>query len=180
MLDATAVASEPVISFQYPRWSPDGGSLVVNAVRWDAPEANITGMAIGIVDVNGSTQAMPRLLTGWDMWAAYPDWSPTEDLILLQTYDLAFATNDEPSNLYTIHPDGTALKRLTDFGRADSRATQPTWTPDGKRIIFTHVGQDSAWDNPREIAFIDADGTDLQVLRGVDADPPEAPPDAIG
>ena len=78
VLDAKAVPSEPPTSFEYPRWSPDGRSLVVNAVRWDPPEANITGMAIGVVEIGGPTLAMPRLITDWDMWAAYPDWSRTQ------------------------------------------------------------------------------------------------------
>jgi Tol biopolymer transport system component len=68
---------------------------------------------------------------------------------------------DEPSNLHIIKSDGSGLTALTSFDRAEQRATQPTWTPDGLRIIFALVGQDAGFDNPRHAAFIEANGTNI-------------------
>jgi Tol biopolymer transport system component len=53
------------------------------------------------------------------------------------------------------------MTALTSFGRAEQRATQPTWTPDGSRIMFALVGQEAGFDNPRHAAFIEADGSNL-------------------
>ena len=96
------------------------------------------------------------------MYATYPDWRPGSDEILFSTYDLEeFQATDEPSNLYTIKPDGSGQTALTTFGKAEQRATQPTWTPDGSRIIFTLVGQQAGFDNPRHAAFIERNGSNL-------------------
>jgi Tol biopolymer transport system component len=56
------------------------------------------------------------------------------------------------------------MTQITQYGRAQERATQPTWTPDGQRIIFTLVGQNPKFDLPRRAATINPDGTNLTVL----------------
>ena len=78
------------------------------------------------------------------------------------TYDYGpFFETDEPSNLYTIRPDGTGRVQLTTFGAGDDRATQPSWTSDG-RIIFTYVS--GQHDESQRPAFLNADGTGLELL----------------
>ena len=96
------------------------------------------------------------------MYATYPNSRPGSDEILFSTYDLGeFPATDEPSNLYTIKPDGSGQSALTSFGKAEQRATQPTWTPDGSRIIFALVGQQADIDNPRQAAFIGGNGSNI-------------------
>jgi Tol biopolymer transport system component len=91
------------------RWSPDGRSLVVQLDRLldTGNDTNrVTGSAIAVVDLT-ATVPTPRPLTDWTTFAAYPDWSPTEDLIVFSTYDLgqrdggSFADPSPPSDLYT-------------------------------------------------------------------------------
>ena len=114
----------------------------------------------------------PVVLTDWSIYATYPDWRPGSDAIVFSTHDLEeFQATDEPSNVFTMNPDGSGLTALTTFGKAEQRATQPTWTPDGSRIIFTLVGQQAGMDNPRHAAFIDADGSNIVDI-GVDATHP--------
>ena len=151
-------------ALNYPRWSSDGQSIVFEMTRYPDTQLNTgtaTGSAIAVIDV-AEEGAQPVVLTDWSMYATYPDWRPGSDEILFSTYDLGeFQATDEPSNLYTIKPDGSGQTALTTFGKAEQRATQPTWTPDGSRIIFTLVGQQAGMDNPRKAAFIEGNGSNI-------------------
>ena len=63
-----------------------------------------------------------------------------------------------------------AIVRRTKSWPRESHASStwsghPSWTPDGKRIIFTKIdGTDFDGYGARRIASIDADGSDLQVI----------------
>ena len=58
--------------------------------------------------------------------------------------------------LFTIHPDGHGLRKLTDFG-PKYRATTPDWAPGGGQLIFALQGDNRIW-------TVRADGTDLHPL----------------
>jgi Tol biopolymer transport system component len=157
--------TSPALSIiNYPRWSRDGASIVFEMTTY--PDASLgigtaTGSALWVIGLNGGE---PRRLTEPSLFATYPDWSPVGDAIAFSTYDLGeFQATREPSNLYLVNADGSGLKQLTALPRDDLRLTQPSWTPDGSRLIFTLVGTDSfgGFDGPRSVGFIDADGTDL-------------------
>ena len=167
-------------ALNYPRWSSDGRSIVFEMTQY--PDTQVisgtaTGSAIAVID-GAAEGASPVVLTDWSMYATYPDWRPGSDEILFSTYDLGeFEATDEPSNLYTIKPDGSGQTAITTFAEAAERATQPTWTPDGSRIIFTLVGQQAGMDNPRRAAFIEANGSKV-VDTGVAATHPRLRPSA--
>lgn len=179
---APAVAKGTYVEFVYPRWSRDGTGLVFTRTHdGTPPDDPLLGSAIAVVKADGSEVDAPRVLTDETQFGAYPDWSPTQDLIVFTTYDQGyFEQGTKPANLYTIRPDGTGIAQLTSFGEKDHRATQPSWTPDGKRIVFCHItygldGRFGSW-GLRHAAFIDADGGNLTVLDGPFATHPRLRP----
>ena len=156
-------------------WSPDGRSLVVDVSTYPSlTDSTVTGSAIAVVDIT-TPKPKARYLTPFNMFAAYPDWSPSGDRIVFTTYDLGvrddkhFADLSQPSNLYTIKPDGTGLTQLThntkgagllrDGTASGPLSSQPTWTPDGRKILFVQV-EGSAWPG-WTMATINPDGTGM-------------------
>src|SRR2546425_1417579 len=75
---------------------------------------------------------------------------------------IAFSTDfSNPSQIYTMRPDGTGLRRLTHVS-AGHAATNPAWSPSGTRIAFSVATLDPQ--NPENILnswiwVMNADGT---------------------
>ena len=142
---------------RFPRWSPDGKRLVFYRAR--AKSDGTIQTAVFIVNADGSEL---RQLTPWNMLAGDPDWSPKEDLIVFSTHPLREFETSERSELYTMRPDGSEIKALTNNGENGPRATEPRWTPDGKAILYTRENQAGT---RRSIWVIDRKGgTDVPVL----------------
>ncbi|MGY1733105.1 hypothetical protein ACI798_16450 [Geodermatophilus sp. SYSU D01045] len=143
----------------FPRWSPGGDALVMNVDHftgevWD-------GATVAVSRSGEGGWSPPADITEVGPFGRV-DWHPVEDLIVFGDHDIGGEQDtDEPTNLFTIRPDGTERRPVTDFGPGEARATQPTWTSDG-RILFTYVTGDGDLD--RAVAQVDADGSDLEVL----------------
>ena len=97
----------------FPSWSPDGKKLVYKHGK----QLVIRTMA------DGTTTT----LTDGKYYDNFPQWSPKGDVIMF--------TSDRTGDfqLYTIHPDGTGIKQLTDTPINAHSA----WSPDGEWAVFT-------------------------------------------
>jgi len=113
------------------QWSPDGTMIAFTRVKNERQAAIFT---VGI-DGSGLTQLTPYRLD-----AASPDWSPNGKTILYNTF--WDSPGGKASNIYAISPSGRHPTALThdhagmDFFAASFR---PSWAPNGKRIVFSHV-----------------------------------------
>ena len=69
----------------------------------------------------------------------HPDWA-RGNVIVYDTYDLLAYAVGAPgaSNLFTIRSDGTHHNQLTHFKVRGNRVSAATFTPDGRRIMFTY------------------------------------------
>jgi TolB protein len=118
------------IDLFWPIWSPDGKQLVFEVRHFETADPP-NRRALFVVDVDGSD---PRQLTPWSLNAGgRPDWSPDGRLILFRTVSIS---NRHHGNLYTIHPDGTGLRRLTSYP-APKTVGNGSFSPDGRWIVFT-------------------------------------------
>jgi Tol biopolymer transport system component len=135
----------------FPSFSPDGKRFVY---RTFSREGN------GLRIMNLDTRAVTTLTDGYDN---FPLWSPRGDLIVFAR--LSGGTYD----IYTIKPDGTSLKRLTNGNGNDAHMA---WSPDGESIAFasSRMGfKDEAvyTDAPQpygEIFVMRCDGTGVEQL----------------
>jgi Tol biopolymer transport system component len=99
----------------FPSMAPDGKRFVY---RTFGPEGD------GLRIMNMDTKQVTTLTRGYDN---FPLWSPRGDLIMFSRQA------DDDYEIYTIHPDGTGVKRLTFTHGNDAHMA---WSPDGDRIVF--------------------------------------------
>ncbi len=99
----------------FPSFSPDGNRFVYRTFEKDG---------YGLRIMNLETKAVTPLTKEYDN---FPLWSPRGDLILFcRLVDGAY-------EVFTIKPDGSALKRLTFTKGNDAHMG---WSPDGQYIVF--------------------------------------------
>ncbi len=111
-----------------PAWSPDG--------KWIAYHS-VAQHGIWLVPVAGGS---PRRLTAF---GSAPAWSPDGSQIAFRSSEpFSFAWNDLggaggwQSTIWTVAADGSQLRQVTDSRNPAGQHAMPTWSPDGKRLIF--------------------------------------------
>lgn len=120
-------------------WSPDGTQLAFTVHNDTSKRFKpVGGRAVFVVNLDGSGL---RRVTPWKLRAGgigELDWSPDGRNILFRSYLSrgAFGPGPPYGDIYTIHPDGTGLRRLTHFP-ADTGVQLGSYSPDGSQIVYT-------------------------------------------
>jgi TolB protein len=128
-----------------PQFSPDGKRLIFVKTR------RTSCCAIFVVGLDGRHL---RRATPWSLAAGdNPDWSPDGKWILFRSD----VPRVKQSQIYLIHPDGSALTRLTRFKRG-TLVTSSSFSPDGKWIVYGATGVARQPD----IYVMRADGSDVR------------------
>lgn len=148
-----------------PRWSPDGTSIAFDIIKWDPTNTFEVGSVVATVPAMGGKV---KQLTSFDTFMAHPDWRPDGSELVMNSYDLGNASDlDEPSNLYSIRPDGTGLRQLTHSSVDGSmRIGQPRWDAEGNRILVSIMNFTPGEHNlvSVHLAFVDPVGGEPTVI----------------
>ena len=145
-------APEYQADYEWPTFAPDGSQFVYEHRRSYFVDRQ-TRRALVVSSADGKRRTR---ITPWSMNAGDgPDWSPDGKQILFRSHE----DEDEAtqSQLYTIRPDGTGLKRLTNLP-AGTLLLSATFSPDGKQIVFSKAGKNGNAD----IYTMHADGTNVR------------------
>lgn len=177
LVDVATGESEEVIVLEgsqqlvaHPRWAPSGDALVMSIGQFSEDGSTWTGEAIAISRLTDTGWSAPQVITEFADFGSYPDWHPTEDLIVFATADggwfinivqnsgLEVAPRPQP-DLFTVRPDGSELTQVSSSGELTGDAGQPSWTPDG-RIVFTMCCELAG----PSLSFIGANGSGFEVV----------------
>ena len=132
--DVTVVLTAPGSSVLLaPRWSPDGEQLVVEHLLLDGPTYDDPpiGDRLELVYIGSAAPAL-QPLTDAEEFGNNPDWSPSAPLIVYAAQIPGSTLQD----LFLVAPDGSQRRRLTHLADAGDLAVQPTFSPDGRSVLF--------------------------------------------
>ncbi|WP_346384403.1 hypothetical protein [Nocardioides sp.] len=134
--------------------SPDGTLLAF--VREDAPGDESTSVgALEVLDL-AAPGKIHTLLPSSSQVGLTVRFSPDGSLILFQD-----GRTSQRGALWTIRPDGSHLTKL--FDDPDLFASHPTWSPDGRQILFALNPVADYYDHPPNAFYVmDADGTGVR------------------
>jgi Tol biopolymer transport system component len=134
----------------FPSWAPDGKRIVYKRGK----QLVVLTLADG--------KATP--ITGEEHWYNFPQWSPKGDAIMFTS------DRDGDFELYTVRPDGTGMKRLTNTPGNDAHSI---WSTDGAWVVFSSARMgfkdemalyDGVPQPYGEIFAMRADGSDVRQL----------------
>lgn len=134
-----------------PAVSPDGQSIAVAFGNWD-----------GIYVLDRFGKGRTKLIGGGN-FDGEPAWSP--DGMKVAFRRLIHGPYGDVGRIFVVNRDGTGLRQLTPEpinNNENPYDTDPSWSPDGTRLLFSRSG---------ELSFINVDGTGL-TWTGVIGDSP--------
>jgi Tol biopolymer transport system component len=117
-----------------PRWSPGGSEISFELGHrpgtslFDEP----IEVTLSVVDLSADPPAI-RPLTDPALFASWGDWNPSGDLIV---YSALPTPDAESPELFTVRPDGSEVRQLTDLAVEGGSATEPTFDLDGATVVF--------------------------------------------
>ncbi len=135
--------------------SPDGTQLAFQRTTSPLGEP-ASSTAVFVVGVDGEDL---QRITPWALDAGdHADWSPDGQWILFRSNESGNFLN---SQLYVVHPDGSALHPVTHLS-ADTLLLSASFSPDGQRVVYAQSG----FTGQPDIFTVAVDGTDRsQVTR---------------
>lgn len=174
------LTDESIFNAGFPSYSADGKEIAFRIAEEDPNSASLGGIAV----LNLESRKVRVIARGYDN---LPLWSPDGSRIMFTRGVKIPGTKWSNFDIFTVHPDGTNLQRLTTHESSDGHAV---WTNGGKQILWNGAQggyRDEAchYDNTfqpyGQLFVMDADGSNKRQLTDniwEDSTPQYVPPGA--
>jgi Tol biopolymer transport system component len=143
-------------------WSPDGRRVAFSRVQHYSDGSYRSG--IYVQDERGRTRAVIEVSTNGSFFQAVssPNWSPNGQSLVFSSSSICVRGCLPSSSIYSIRPDGSDLRRLTEPGyKIDF---DPAWSPRGDAIVFMSLDEGPPGGEGRGLYLIDPDGGNRRLL----------------
>src|SRR5262245_4024437 len=149
-----------------PDLSPDGKRIAFTASNGEAPRTDKHAWVLAVMNTDGSDQKRLTKTANSAERLLAPSWSADGKKIAFSTIGWGTGKTGpvmtSPPRVCIIDADGRNLKHFDKLN-----GVNPVWSPDGKRLLFTRLGQDFDAD----LCVADADGTNVRSLLKRNAHP---------
>jgi TolB protein len=135
-----------------PTWSPDGKRLAFAVYTSETRRSDIAVLNLG----TGAVQNLTAMLGG----GFAPAWAPNGRTIAY------VSDRDNPGGkyqLYTIHPDGSGLARVTNSPGTDYGP--PAWAPDGLHLVTAIPSSTTEGNSVADLVVMKSDGSGRRKLK---------------
>jgi Tol biopolymer transport system component len=139
-----------------PHWSPDGSRIIFSLQIREA------GTGIYTINANGTNRV--TILSDVKQTNIYASFSPDGNKIVFRSIRPGVPPIPLFDNIYVMNADGSNQIRLDETGLRDNF---PSWSPDGKRIIFSSDQGSTKENISRQIWVMNADGSNKVRLTNI-------------
>jgi len=146
------LTATPTKSEHWATWSPDGKSIAFT-------RSDSSGTAIYVAGVDGSN--LHRLHAPDSRFSDdVAAWSPDGTRIAYSAYNLNHPFATDTYVILSVNVDGTDMRALTPTTGYNS-CRLPSWSPDGKKIVFNKDAVDEFWGRfqTQNLWIMDPDGS---------------------
>jgi Tol biopolymer transport system component len=134
-----AVKRSSVPGVEEPHWSPDGTMIL-----FDSDYARTSKHVISLFTVKPDGSGLKRVPLVTGLFNGEAAWSP-DGKNIAYTFDASSTTPAQPQGIQVAQADGSFPYALTRVEHANHNDQRPSWSPNGKWIIFTeHYGLDQS------------------------------------
>ena len=158
--DVRPLSIDPQVDSWWPRMSPSRTEIAFYRTPKGVHDTDYTQATLWIVNVDGSglRQLRAKGADGWDA-QGHAEWSPDGTQLLM------FGGARSNPQIFVTNADGGRPRQVTDRPGTN---VDPSWSPDGKSIVFVGCPQAVCYENDYEIYVVPVGGGDARRLTNND------------